>query len=428
MSEDTSKPQTNRRRRPPPLETNTIRVASYNVEPERTGQLFDREDRPAPVAPAHAPSSSAKTAAASSHAGAGFESVPETVLDHYYRIGPKYYLDNGELAFENRGDALTTKSENTQIVRDLLAIAQHNGHRNLTVAGTERFRREVWGQALRLGIEIQGYQPTEHDEKQWVRKLAREDADRRTLDGPSEAREEGAATTPTPDLVPGPEPALSRPRAGGPRPRASVVHNGELLDHGRDHYQHNPREAQSYYVALETRNGPVELWGVDLERALTESKSAPQRGDQVTVRQTGQRPVTVSAARFDEAGKFIGQEDKPARRNEWTVEKTTFVAERAELATVVRDSRISAQQAGDRYPQLVGTYFLLKEAQEFAKAHYKTPAERESFAQFIRERLADEIERGEPLRTTQIRERNRQTAASRRDPPTQSRDPVPALG
>src|SRR5947209_7704202 len=140
-----------------------------------------------------------------------FESVPEQILDRYYRIGEKYFLDNGELAFTNHGSELTTKSENAQIVRDLLEIAQHNGHTNLIASGTERFRREVWGQALRLGLDVQGYTPTEHDEKQWVRKWAREDAALRSLD------RGGADQT-----VTRPAPAASTPPAAEPTERSAA--------------------------------------------------------------------------------------------------------------------------------------------------------------------------------------------------------------
>jgi hypothetical protein len=74
---------------------------------------------------------------------------------------------------------------------------------------------------------------------------------------------------------------------------------------------------------------------------------------------------------------------------------------------VLRDPRLSAQEGGQRHPQLVGTYFLLKQGEEFAKQAYPVEAERNSFLTLLRERVAEEIERGEALRTTHFRDRAR---------------------
>ena len=42
--------------------------------------------------------------------------------------------------------------------------------------GNVRLTVIVWAEALRRGIEVQGFTPTQHDEKQLVRAMAREDA------------------------------------------------------------------------------------------------------------------------------------------------------------------------------------------------------------------------------------------------------------
>jgi putative DNA primase/helicase len=199
------------------------------------------------------------------------------------------------------------------------------------------------------------------------------------------------------------------------------------LEHGRDHYLHNPREDMSYYVKLATKTGVTEQWGVDLDRALTESKSRPQIGDEVALLQTGKKPVTVTARLYDEAGQFLGEEDKSAQRNQWQIEKREFFDQRAQLASVLRDANVTAQVGGERHPQLVGSYFLLKQAEEFAKQTYQTRAEQESFTQLLRERLADEIERGAALRTTQIRDRAPRSQAAEPNEPRGPRQPEHVL-
>ena len=388
------------------------------------------------------PSSAPGTKAASG-AQASFAALPEGILDRYYRIGTKYYLDNGELAFTHHAEKLTTPSENSEIVRDLVGIARHNGIHDITVTGTERFRREVWAAATRLGIEVRGYEPTLHDEKQLVRAMAREDAARggirdqgRSAEADSEvspAAATGAAAPPAsdPNESRGIDPppiargfaagahvpvsnsvaadgeASSAGRAAGERRAISEgrTYLGELLDHGPEHYQRNPREDMSYYVQVGTRNGAIDLWGLDLKRAFTEAKSHPKVGDRVVVRQTGQREVTVRTREFDEAGRFLGERDKEAHRNRWSIEKEEFVRERARLAAVLRDERVSAERGARAHPQLLGTYFIIKQAEEFAKERFRTGEERQRFVDYTRERLAQVIERGDALPTTQIRSR-----------------------
>jgi len=192
---------------------------------------------------------------------------------------------------------------------------------------------------------------------------------------------------------------------------------GELLDQGPEHYQRNPREDMSYYVQIGTTNGAIDLWGLDLKRALAEAKSRPKVGDRVVVRQIGQRDVTVRSREFDEAGRFLGERDKETHRNRWSIEKEEFVRERAQLAAVVRDENVRAERGARAHPQLLGTYFIIKQAEEFARERFRTREERQRFVEHTRERLAQIIERGEALPTTQIRSREAErTRASSQEP------------
>jgi hypothetical protein len=400
---------------------NTLSPTLAARSPESYEPPAGARTRPAaPGVESERPSSTDGTKS-SGAAPANFTALPEGILDRYYRIGAKYYLDNGELGFTHHADKLTTPSENTEIVRDLVEIARHNGVNDITVTGTERFRREAWAVATRLGIEVRGYEPTLHDEKQLVRAMAREDASRRGVRDTgrgaapeSEGSPSAAAAPPASDLS-ARRGSDSVPPAAGDRRATSQgrTYTGELLEHGPEHYQRNPRENMSYYVQVGTQGGAIDLWGLDLKRALTEAKSRPKIGDLIVVRQMGQREVTVRSRKFDEAGRFLGEQDKDTHRNRWSIEKEEFVRERARLAAVLRDERVSAERGTEVHPQLLGSYFILKEAEEYAKQRYRTRQERQSFLEHTRERLVQIIERGDALPTTRIRQPDRTRASSR---------------
>ncbi len=71
-------------------------------------------------------------------------SVPESVRDRFLQIKEKWYFENGELAFQDMGTKLSTKSENQEIVRSFVAIAQERGWEEINiVGGTKEFRRAV---------------------------------------------------------------------------------------------------------------------------------------------------------------------------------------------------------------------------------------------------------------------------------------------
>ena len=98
------------------------------------------------------------------------------------------------------------------------------------------------------------------------------------------------------------------------------------MDHGRATYLHDPREGVSYFVKLEDSRGERTIWGVDLERALRESLTRPQPGDEVGLRAVRQDPVTVKAQERD-PDRVVGTKDLATHRNRWIVEKREFFEE-----------------------------------------------------------------------------------------------------
>lgn len=143
-------------------------------------------------------------------------------------------------------------------------------------------------------------------------------------------------------------PSMSRPRAPSPLPTAAVptldvgagapvpilAGQGQplaagdgtavLVEHGADHYQHNPENTRSYFVTTQDDQGQeTTVWGVDLERAVNESGAVV--GDRIHVENVGFKDVTVNVPIKNEAGEVVDFDTKDTRRNTWEIE----VVERA---------------------------------------------------------------------------------------------------
>jgi putative DNA primase/helicase len=184
---------------------------------------------------------------------------------------------------------------------------------------------------------------------------------------------------------------------------ADRVHTGRLLDHGTANYKHDRHADLSYFVKIDTPDGDRTLWGKDLERAVTQSLSRAKPGNDVVVRQLGAKPVTVIRAVRDEEGRIVERTQVQTHLNRWSVERVDFLKERARVAEIVRDPSIDAKAAAAKRPELAGTYTELHAAKLIANELFAHPADRERFITRVREAIADEIERGEPLSAPRIR-------------------------
>jgi hypothetical protein len=335
--------------------------------------------------------------------------VPEHVRKRFVQVGKHYYFADGARAFTDRGGRLTTPSENTEVIRSLVAIAEARGWNEITVRGTERFRKDAWFAARQAGLEVRGYRATEFEQAHLVRTLSR---DKREItpgaarDAPSGLERRDSAD----DVAP-----VQRARHSGDptRPaRQGGLLTGKLLDHGRATYRHDPREPMSYFVKIETARGDRTIWGVDLERAMKESLSRPQVGDEVGLRAVRQEAVKVRAHERDPAGKIMAEKDLETHRNRWIVEKRAFFESRAEAARTLRDRAVDPKQAVKRHPELAGTY-LQVHAAELAAKQFRDRQDQERFVTQVRSALADAIARGEPLAPVRLRESAPERAAAR---------------
>jgi hypothetical protein len=337
--------------------------------------------------------------------------IPDDVLKRFVRDGNKFHFPDGARAFTDRGARLTSPSENLEVIRSLVSIAQARGWSDITVRGTERFRKEAWFAARLADIEVKGYKPSEYDQGRLIRIKSRGTEERAT--------DEAEQTVGRADST--------KEKTKEARERPGVLHTGRLIDHSAAPYRHDPKNSMSYFVRIETPDGEREIWGVDLHRAMKESLTRPQIGDEIGLRSVKRQAVEVSAPNVDAEGKKVGDRKITAYRNGWIVEQRSFFRERAEAARVVRDPRIDPKQAAQSHPQLAGTWLQLH-ASELASKAIPGDADRRKFLSTIRNALADEVARGEPLPAIRLKERAvpRTTEPAPPSVPVQERDASPA--
>jgi conjugative element/phage-associated large polyvalent protein len=321
------------------------------------------------------------------HADSDPWTVPQSVRDRFVQDGHRFFFPDGAPAFRDLGRRLTTVSENTQVVHSLIEIARSRGWTEVTVTGTERFRQEAWRQARLEGLRVRGYRPTDLEQAQLVRALAR------GLSRPADS----ISSDPEP-----PAQASQAPREARP-PLVDERYVGRLLDHGKDTYRHDPDAEPSYFVRLGIPGGYREIWGKDIERAVAKSLTQPELGDEVILLRTGRDAVTVKRPERDAEGQ-VRHKDVEVYRNRWVMEKREFFEQRAAAAQVVRDESVAPQAAVRQHPELAGTYLNLRAA-GLAAQRLRDPLDQKRFVSQVRTALADAIERGEPLQPVRLRER-----------------------
>jgi Large polyvalent protein-associated domain 7 len=378
---------------------NVLRHESRRVRAPGEGPTEQRTDE----------SVSPRKRAAEAHA------IPEEVRRRFVQVGRRYHFPDGARAFTDRGSRLTTPSENTQVIGSLVAIAQARGWHTVSVTGTERFRQEAWFQARLAGIEVRGYVPNEFEQERLARALARrqESSERPAGESVSQerrpVRREGEVRNAS---------AEGRATARELKARDRLI-VGRFLDHGQATYLHSPGQPTSYFVKIETTRGERTVWGVDLERAVKESLTKPQIGEEVGLRAVSEDAVTVKTARRDAHGHVVGQQDLETHRNRWVIEKRGFFEARASAAALVRNPKIDPRDAVKRHPELASTYLHLRGAEEVAARRIRDPADQKRFVALVRSALADSVARGEPLQPVRLRE---SANLHKKEPPTKSRE------
>ena len=313
--------------------------------------------------------------------------IPAEVEKSYIRVGSKYhYSYKPELeAFADKGNKLETKSSGEKVVHDLVAIADARGWQHIKVKGTEEFKRHVWLEASLKGIECRGYKPTEADKA--VLESRRKDLPANTI----EADRQKTRTQPT-------EAEKERQQQRKETVKTAVTTAalaGVLLAHGKANFNFDKDEKPNYYVQYRNDKGEEKtVWGVDLERAMRESKAAP--GQRIELENKGKQAVTVQAPVKDSTGKVIKFETKETHRNAWEVK-----------ADALRNK--DAKEAVKEHPDLAGAYAVIKAAEIIAKDKFKTEPDQKKFVGMVRDSLAERIVTSRKMPEVKINYRQQET-------------------
>ncbi|MEO8313370.1 MAG: LPD7 domain-containing protein [Pseudomonadota bacterium] len=324
--------------------------------------------------------------------------IPSAVQDRFLRTGRQYFFPDGAPAFRDLGERLTTRSENSEVIRTLVQIALARGWQTLRVAGTDNFRRLAWEAGIGAGIAVRGYAASAGERARVDRKR----------DGAHDAgRPGGRVDTPVGESAPRLESAAAVPAGAAVDQRGGKppLIQGELLAHGRATYKFQAHEQQSYFVRVKTREGERTLWGLDLERALVESSTRPKIGDPIGLLPNGRERVTVGARDRDAEGRVVGDRALKAHRNRWIVERTEFFEARSGSARTLRDASIPAATAVERHPELADAYLHVRTAEVLAQKRMALEADRKRFVALVREALASATARGEELPRAQLQPR-----------------------
>lgn len=182
-----------------------------------------------------------------------------------------------------------------------------------------------------------------------------------------------------------------------PRSATDSLVTGVLVKHGRAPYGFQRGGETSYFVTLSTERGERTIWGRGLEQAIAQSRTQPQLGEAVGVRENGISPVTVVMRARNASGEVVTVSRADTPRGHFLIERRDWFDERLAAADTLRDGRISRREAIRNHPELLGAYWALDSAGKVADARIRNPESRERFVQLVREALAHAIERGEPI-------------------------------
>jgi len=193
-----------------------------------------------------------------------------------------------------------------------------------------------------------------------------------------------------------PRPSGARDEAAAPAQDRLIV--GKLLDHGRARHEFHRNGHASYYVKLLMENGEQRtVWGAGLESAFKKSRTQPQPGDHIGVRQNNLDPVSFVTRTRNGEGLVMAKTSTDTPRPHWVVEKLEEFDMRAAAARTLRDPTISRREAVQNHRELLGAYWILDTGQKLALEKWQKPEVRAAFMKALRETLAATLERGEEL-------------------------------
>jgi hypothetical protein len=182
-----------------------------------------------------------------------------------------------------------------------------------------------------------------------------------------------------------------------PRPPVDRLTDGKLLNYGRAPHEFHPRGHPSYFVKILTDDGERTIWSRALERALAKSRTQPQVGDVIGIRENNPAPVSFVMRTRNAEGLVVATRQTDTPRPHWVIEKLEEFDLRAAAARALRDPTLSRREAVTNHRELAPAYWILDAAQKYAADRWPNPKTRETFVAAVRDTLALTIERGEPI-------------------------------
>lgn len=232
----------------------------------------------------------------------------------------QYYFrnDRERPAFEDKGDELRTSMNSNVVAESFVKIAKARGWTEITVEGSEEFKKQVWTHAQKAGILANGYAPTDKE----LDAVARLNPPKPEPIVPVQAATTQVANTPAPTQAP----AQTAPSAESSRqPLVKGAVQGLLMEHAQAPYMFQQGASRSYYAKIKAETGAVIVkWGVDVERAVNESGALI--GDTITLTPGAKTRVTQRIPVLDpQTGQAIlGLDGKPANWQDKEVSRQTY--------------------------------------------------------------------------------------------------------
>lgn len=319
--------------------------------------------------------------------GRSDRAVPDAVRQRFQKIEDAYYFPDRTLAFRDHGNKLVVRTHNLAVVHGIVAIAQARGWEKVKITGTLEFRRTLWQEATKQGIDVEGYRPDELEL-------------RRSRKPEIRGRDDAAKDAVVPDPV---EPA--RPSVAPPARR---IVEGELLAHGAAPYRFDAAQRLSYYATLNTDAGERTIWGSDLERALTESRSQVRIGDRIVLREGESQQIKMQVPVRNAEGALVGDAPQTFERRGWSAETAEFLTTMARKAKALQDTGRSREALLAEYPDLAGAALGLRVAGEYAKRITTNPDDQNRIVHAVRNALAEAVARGATINPPSLRSAERQ--------------------
>jgi Large polyvalent protein-associated domain 7 len=272
----------------------------------------------------------------------------------------------GELAFVDTGKSLSTQLEDKGTIRAMVEVANAKNWKEITVSGTDDFKRSAWLEASLNGLSVRGYEPREADKillaelqdhhkptnsitlsqkerTQDAPKINEPSQDRRKhIDGDSLSDEQKATLDNSRAFLNskelGPSFTEQTVRELESRLRGERLYVGEVVDHGPAPYKHDKDNDPSYFVVLKTPAGEQVIWGKGLDEAMRDQRV----GNEIVLRNIGKQPVVVNERVRDAQGNVVDVRPKESQLNAWKAEALSRYSEKGRPG--LEPSRTTAKQ------------------------------------------------------------------------------------